>query len=42
MKANLEANMHGFGRELFSSIRANISSAEKGASIFELIGEEKA
>jgi len=42
IKANLEANMHGFGRELFSSIRANISSAEKGASIFELIGEEKA
>ena len=42
VKPNCESNMHGFGRELFSSIRANISSAENGATIFELPGEEKA
>lgn len=41
-KPNLESNTHGFGRELFSSIRAAISSAEKGATIFELSGDEKA
>ena len=41
-KLDLQTNRYGFGRELFSSIRANISSAEKGASIFELPGEEKA
>lgn len=42
IKPNCQSNMHGFGRELFSSIRASISSAENGATIFELSGEEKA
>ncbi len=42
IKANLESNMHGFGRELFTSIRANISNAEEGATIFKLSGDERA
>jgi|TARA_R110002033_G_scaffold29007_5_gene65321 phosphogluconate dehydratase len=37
---NLEKNRHGFGRELFSSIRENVSSSETGATIFKLVGEE--
>ena len=37
-----QMNMHGFGRELFTTIRANVSTAEQGASIFKLTGEEKA
>lgn len=39
---NLSHNQHGFGRELFSTIRQHISSAEVGASIFTLPGEERA
>jgi len=37
---DLEKNRHGFGRELFSAIRENISSSETGATIFKLVGEE--
>jgi len=39
---DLSANMHGFGRELFVSIRQNIGSAEEGASIFDISGKERA
>ena len=39
---DLSGNFHGFGRELFSSIRVNVGSAEEGATIFDLIGEERA
>ena len=38
----LEGNRYGFGRELFSAIRASVKSAEEGAGIFESIGEERA
>lgn len=41
-KMDTHINMHGFGRELFTTIRANISNAEQGASIFVLTGEEEA
>lgn len=41
-KPDLSPNKNGFGRELFSAIRANVSSANKGASIFNLPGEERA
>ncbi len=40
-RANLEKNYHGFGRELFALIRQNISGAEEGATIFDLVGEER-
>ena len=39
---NLEKNRYGLGVELFSTIRANISSSETGATIFKLPGEENA
>ena len=39
-KIDLEKNRHGFGRELFSSIREKVSSSETGATIFKLVGEE--
>ncbi len=39
---NLSANQHGFGRELFVSIRQSIGIAEEGASVFDLAGEERA
>lgn len=35
-------NSHGFGRELFGAIRACVSSAEEGGTIFDTIGEERA
>lgn len=38
---DLEKNRHGFGRELFSTVRENVSSSETGATIFKLVGEEK-
>jgi phosphogluconate dehydratase len=38
---DLDKNRFGFGRELFTNIRANVNSANKGATIFELVGEEK-
>lgn len=36
------SNRYGVGRELFSTIRANVSSAEEGGSIFDKVGEERA
>ncbi|WP_419763610.1 MAG: phosphogluconate dehydratase [Arcobacter sp.] len=39
-KIDLEKNRHGFGRELFSTIRENVSTSETGATIFKLVGEE--
>jgi len=40
-KEKTSLSRFGFGRELFSNIRANVGSAEEGASIFDLVGEEK-
>ena len=40
-KVDVSHNVYGFGRDLFSSVRYCISSAEEGASIFDLPGEEK-
>jgi len=37
---DLSLNMSGVGRELFSSMRRLVSSAEEGATIFEVVGEE--
>lgn len=37
-----EDSQHGLGRELFSTIRANVGSAEEGATIFDLVGKERA
>jgi len=39
---DLSANRHGFGRELFVSIRQSIGAAEEGASLFDISGEERA
>lgn len=39
---DLSANKYGFGRELFVSVRQNISSAEEGASLFDISGKERA
>ena len=39
---DLSANQHGFGRELFTSVRQAVGVAEEGASIFDLSGEERA
>ncbi len=39
---DLSANRHGFGRELFVTVRQNVGSAEEGASIFDLSGKERA
>lgn len=39
---DVSSNVHGFGRELFSTIRANVGSAEEGATIFDLVGQERA
>ncbi len=36
------ANRYGFGRELFVSMRQSVGSAEEGASLFDLPGEERA
>ena len=40
-KVDLSNNRFAVGRELFSTIRENISSAEEGASIFDLVGKER-
>lgn len=42
IKPIMDSNKFGFGRELFTTIRANVDSASKGASIFTLPGEEEA
>ncbi|WP_309497162.1 phosphogluconate dehydratase [Sulfurovum sp.] len=39
---DLSANRHGFGRELFVSVRQSIGLAEEGASIFDISGKERA
>ena len=39
---DLSGNRHGFGRELFSAIRACVYSAEEGGGIFDVIGKERA
>ena len=39
---DLSNNRHGFGRELFVSMRQSVGSAEEGASLFDLSGEERA
>lgn len=38
---DLSGNRHGFGRELFSAVRACVSSAEEGGSIFDVVGKER-
>jgi len=40
-KPDVSHNVYGFGRDLFSSVRYCVSSAEEGASIFDLPGKEK-
>ncbi len=40
-KADLSANQANYGRNLFSIVRANISTAEEGATIFDIIGKER-
>jgi phosphogluconate dehydratase len=39
---DLTYNTHGFGRELFSSVRQNVGMAEEGASLFDIPGKERA
>jgi phosphogluconate dehydratase len=39
-QANLSANMHGVGRELFAFMRQSVNSAEEGACTFAVVGEE--
>eukprot|EP01029_Cantina_marsupialis_P003155 TRINITY_DN12976_c0_g1_i1.p1 TRINITY_DN12976_c0_g1~~TRINITY_DN12976_c0_g1_i1.p1 ORF type:complete len:607 (+),score=105.08 TRINITY_DN12976_c0_g1_i1:1584-3404(+) len=39
---DLSKNRYAVGRELFSTIRENVCSAEEGGSIFNLVGKEKA
>ena len=42
VKPDLDGNRFAMGRELFASLRQNVSGAEEGASIFSLPGEEGA
>lgn len=39
---DLSANTHGFGRELFVSVRQSVGMAEEGASVFDITGKERA
>ncbi len=39
---NLLQNRHGFGRELFVSMRQSVGSAEDGACLFDISGKERA
>ena len=39
---DLSENRHGFGRELFVSVRQSIGLAEEGASLFDVSGKERA
>jgi phosphogluconate dehydratase len=41
-RPDLSANTHGFGRELFVSVRQNVGMAEEGASLFDIVGKERA
>ena len=38
---DLSENRHGFGRELFVSVRQNVGKAEEGASVFDISGKER-
>ncbi|UFH58448.1 phosphogluconate dehydratase [Sulfurovum mangrovi] len=38
----LSANRYGFGRELFVAVRQSVGTAEEGASLFDISGEERA
>jgi phosphogluconate dehydratase len=40
-KPDLSTNHYNYGRNLFSKVRKNISSAEEGATIFDIPGEER-
>jgi phosphogluconate dehydratase len=40
-KYNLSKNHYNFGRNLFSKIRLNVTSAEEGATIFDIVGDER-
>ena len=42
MLPDLSANTHGFGRELFVSVRQSVGMAEEGASLFDISGKERA
>lgn len=42
MIPDLSSNTHGFGRELFVSIRQSVGMAEEGASVFDIPGKERA
>ncbi len=39
---DLSTNTHGFGRELFVSVRQSVGKAEEGASLFDITGKERA
>ncbi len=39
---DLQANQHGFGRELFVAMRQSVGSAEEGACLFDITGKERA
>jgi phosphogluconate dehydratase len=39
---DLSGSRHGFGRELFAAIRHSVGTAEEGAAVFDLTGEERA
>lgn len=41
LKPDMGTNRYGFGRELFSAIRASVGSAEEGAGIFDSVGKER-
>ncbi|MEA3523294.1 MAG: phosphogluconate dehydratase [Campylobacterota bacterium] len=38
---DLHVNQYGFGRELFVSVRQSVSSAQEGACLFDIAGEER-
>jgi phosphogluconate dehydratase len=39
---DLSLNRHGFGRELFVAMRQSVGSAEEGACLFDISGQERA
>ncbi|EIF51324.1 phosphogluconate dehydratase [Sulfurovum sp. AR] len=41
-RPDLSGNTHGFGRELFVSVRQSVGMAEEGASLFDISGKERA
>jgi phosphogluconate dehydratase len=40
-KVDLSANHYNYGRNLFASVRKNITNAEEGATIFDIVGQER-